>query len=53
MSMKFDRPAADNVIDRQRVIGHPVDRVEGPLKVTGAAPYAYERHDAAPGAAYG
>ena len=53
MSMNFDRPAADNVIDRQRVIGHPVDRVEGPLKVTGAAPYAYERHDAAPGAAYG
>ena len=53
MSMKFDRPAADNIIDQQRVIGRPVDRIEGTLKVTGTAPYAYERHDVAPDAAYG
>jgi xanthine dehydrogenase YagR molybdenum-binding subunit len=28
--------------DRQRVLGRPLPRVEGPLKVTGRAPYAYE-----------
>lgn len=53
MSMKFDTPAGANPIDRQRVIGHPVDRIDGPRKVTGTAPYAYERHDVAPDAAYG
>jgi xanthine dehydrogenase YagR molybdenum-binding subunit len=52
--MKFDQPAtAANPIDRQRVIGKPQNRVEGQLKVTGHAPYAYEFHDAAPDAAYG
>jgi CO/xanthine dehydrogenase Mo-binding subunit len=24
---------------REKVIGDPVDRIDGPLKVTGAAPY--------------
>jgi len=28
--------------DKQRVLGRPVDRVDGPLKVTGTAPYSYE-----------
>ncbi|HEY0300406.1 MAG TPA: aldehyde oxidoreductase molybdenum-binding subunit PaoC, partial [Rhizomicrobium sp.] len=28
-------------------------RIDGPLKTTGTAPYAYERHDVAPDAAYG
>jgi xanthine dehydrogenase YagR molybdenum-binding subunit len=51
--MKFDTPAGSNPIDRQTVIGHPHDRIDGPRKVTGTAPYAYERHDAAPDAAYG
>ena len=51
--MKFDTPATTNPIDQLKVIGQPVDRVEGPLKVTGVAPYAYERHDEAPNAAYG
>lgn len=51
--MKFDTPADTNPIDRLRVVGHPLDRIEGPLKVTGTAAYAYERHDAAPDAAYG
>ena len=51
--MKFDTPATANPIDRQRVIGHPHDRIDGPLKVTGTARYAYERQDAAPDAAYG
>ncbi|MBI5128173.1 MAG: xanthine dehydrogenase family protein molybdopterin-binding subunit [Rhodopseudomonas palustris] len=51
--MKFDRPATTNPIDQLRVIGQPVDRVDGPLKTTGVARYAYEHHDAAPNAAYG
>ena len=51
--MRFDEPAARNPIDRERVVGQPHDRIEGPLKVTGRALYAYERHDVAPQAAYG
>jgi xanthine dehydrogenase YagR molybdenum-binding subunit len=51
--MKFDQPATTSPIDRGRVIGVPHDRIEGPAKVTGSAPYAYERHDVAPDAAYG
>lgn len=53
MSLKFDTPAGANPIDRERVVGRPLDRVEGPLKVSGTAPYAYERHDVAPDATYG
>ena len=51
--MKFDTPAGPNPIDRGQVIGRAVDRVDGPSKVSGRAPYAYERHDVAPDAAYG
>ncbi|WP_242125850.1 aldehyde oxidoreductase molybdenum-binding subunit PaoC [Sphingobium sp. Sx8-8] len=51
--MKFDSPATTNPIDRGRVIGIPHDRIDGAAKVTGTAPYAYERHDAAPNAVYG
>jgi len=51
--MKFDTPATANPIDRGRVIGISHDRIDGAAKVTGTAPYAYERHDAAPNAAYG
>ena len=51
--MKFDTPATINPIDRGRVIGISHDRIDGAAKVTGTAPYAYERHDAAPNAAYG
>jgi xanthine dehydrogenase YagR molybdenum-binding subunit len=51
--MKFDAPAGRNPIDQMKVIGKPADRVDGPHKVTGAAPYAYERNDVAPNAAYG
>ena len=43
--MKFDTPATTNPIDQLQVVGRPVDRVDGPLKTTGTAPYAYERHD--------
>ena len=51
--MKFDKPAGPNPIDLQRVVGQPHDRIDGALKTTGRAPYAYERHDVAPGQAYG
>ena len=51
--MKFDTPATTNPIDQLKVIGKPVDRVDGVLKTTGTAPYACERHDVAPNAAYG
>ncbi|PLR28276.1 xanthine dehydrogenase [Caulobacter zeae] len=51
--MKFDTPATTNPIDQLKVIGKPLDRIDGPLKTTGRAPYAYERHDAIPDIAYG
>ena len=51
--MKFTTPATTNPIDRQKVIGRPTDRIDGPLKTTGTAPYAYEQHKVAPNAAYG
>jgi xanthine dehydrogenase YagR molybdenum-binding subunit len=51
--MKFTTPATTNPIDQLKVVGRPVDRIDGPLKTTGTAPYAYEQHAAAPHAAYG
>jgi len=51
--MKFTKPATTNPIDRMQVVGKPLDRVDGALKTTGLAPYAYEQHAAAPNAAYG
>jgi xanthine dehydrogenase YagR molybdenum-binding subunit len=51
--MKFDAPATTNPIDQLKVIGKPTDRIEGPLKSTGTAPYAYDRHDVVPNQAYG
>ena len=51
--MKFDTPATDNPIDKLKIIGKPTDRVDGPLKTSGTAPYAYERHDVVPNQAYG
>lgn len=51
--MKFDTPATTNPIDQQKFVGKPTQRIDGKLKTTGTAPYAYERHDVAPNAAYG
>ncbi|MES2710771.1 MAG: aldehyde oxidoreductase molybdenum-binding subunit PaoC [Pseudomonadota bacterium] len=51
--MKFETPATTNPIDQLKVVGQPVDRIDGPRKTTGTAPYAYERHDAVPNQAYG
>src|SRR3954469_4757385 len=51
--MKFDSPATTNPIDQLKVVGQPVDRIDGPLKTTGTAPYAYDRHDVVANPAYG
>ena len=51
--MKFDTPATDNPIDQMKVVGRAHDRIDGPLKTTGTAPYAYEWQNEVPGAAYG
>src|SRR3954464_14396254 len=51
--MRFDTPATTNPIDQLKIVGRPTDRIDGPLKTTGTAPYAYERHDVAPNQAYG
>jgi xanthine dehydrogenase YagR molybdenum-binding subunit len=49
--MKFVTPATTNPIDQLKVIGHATDRIDGPYKTTGTAPYAYEHQ--LPNAAYG
>src|SRR6202012_4546257 len=51
--MKFDKPATFNPIDQLKIIGQPTDRIDGPLKTTGTARYAYERQDEVADAAYG
>jgi xanthine dehydrogenase YagR molybdenum-binding subunit len=51
--MKYEHPAKLNPIDQLKVIGRPTDRIDGPLKTTGTAPYAYERHDVIANQAYG
>ena len=51
--MKFDTPATTNPIDQLKIVGKPTDRIEGPLKTTGTARYAYEHHDIKPDPAYG
>ncbi len=51
--MKFTTAATTNPIDRQRYVGQPLDRIDGPLKCTGTAPYAYEHHKEVPNAAHG
>ena len=51
--MKFDTPATTNPIDQLRVVGQPTPRIDGALKTTGTARYAYERHDAVKDPAYG
>lgn len=51
--MKFETPAGTNPIDRMAVVGKPTPRIDGPLKVTGQATYAYEHHDVPGKHAYG
>jgi xanthine dehydrogenase YagR molybdenum-binding subunit len=51
--MKFETPATTNPIDALKIVGKPLSRIDGPLKTTGMAPYAYERHDVVSNPAYG
>ena len=53
--MQMNQPAPPNALDDNRhgQIGRPADRVDGRLKVTGAAPYAYEVRECPAPAAYG
>ena len=52
--MQMNTPAPRNAIDdnRQGLIGKPIDRVDGRLKVMGKAPYAHEVQEGGP-PAYG
>ncbi|MBW9090798.1 xanthine dehydrogenase family protein molybdopterin-binding subunit [Rhizobium wenxiniae] len=43
--MQFEKPATTNPIDQLKVVGKPVQRIDGELKTTGRARYAYEWHD--------
>ncbi|MDP9837016.1 xanthine dehydrogenase YagR molybdenum-binding subunit [Neorhizobium huautlense] len=51
--MQFDTPATTNPIDRMKVVGKPIHRIDGQSKTTGRAKYAYEWHDADIAYAYG
>lgn len=43
--MKFEKPATKNPIDQLKVVGKPIHRIDGQLKTTGKATYAYEWSD--------
>lgn len=51
--MEFNAPAGKNLFDGARIVGKSTPRIDGPLKVSGKAPYAAERHDVAANQAYG
>jgi xanthine dehydrogenase YagR molybdenum-binding subunit len=53
--MEMNQPAPRNALDdnRQGLIGRDLDRVDGPRKVSGTAPYAYEVREAPTRPAYG
>jgi xanthine dehydrogenase YagR molybdenum-binding subunit len=50
--IEMNAPIGPNALDQGGILGQPIDRVDGPLKVTGTAIYAYEVRDA-PNPAYG
>jgi xanthine dehydrogenase YagR molybdenum-binding subunit len=51
--MKFDTPAGQNPIDSLKIVGKATDRIDGPFKTTGTAPYANDWHDPKAKLAYG
>ncbi|PTQ09384.1 xanthine dehydrogenase [Sphingomonas oleivorans] len=51
--MRYDKPISMTPLDARRIVAQPVDRVDGPAKLSGAATYSYEYHEEVPGAAYG
>src|SRR6202049_839071 len=45
--MEMNAPVGSNALDAEGIVGKPLDRVDGRLKVSGGARYAYEmRQDA-------
>src|SRR5437879_4247479 len=40
--MEMDGPVGANALDAEKIVGKPLDRIDGRLKVTGGAHYAYE-----------
>src|SRR6201986_544950 len=40
--MEMNSPVGPNALDSQSIVGKPIDRVDGRLKVTGGSRYAYE-----------
>lgn len=50
--MDYDTPLGESLIDCQRLVGKPVNRVDGALKVNGEATYSYD-YRAGVDAAYG
>jgi xanthine dehydrogenase YagR molybdenum-binding subunit len=40
--MEMNSPIGSNALDAQGIVGKPIDRIDGRLKVTGGARYAYE-----------
>src|ERR1700760_2266224 len=40
--MKMDSPVGPNALDAPGLVGKPIDRIDGRMKVTGGARYAYE-----------
>ncbi len=50
--MEMNAPIKSDALDVGGIVGKPLDRVDGRLKVTGGARYAYEFHEG-PAAAYG
>ncbi|MBB4838577.1 xanthine dehydrogenase YagR molybdenum-binding subunit [Sphingomonas kyeonggiensis] len=51
--MKFTTPAGTNPIDQGKIVGKPTPRIDGPLKTSGGARYAYEHNEAVKNPAYG
>ena len=47
--MKFDQAVEGDFVKDVDLIGKSTPRIDGPLKTTGYAPYAYERHEVASG----
>ena len=51
--MQFDKPATTNPIDQLKVVSKPTIRIDGELKTTGKAIYAYEWNEPNAPYAYG
>jgi xanthine dehydrogenase YagR molybdenum-binding subunit len=51
--MEFNYPSGKNPIDQLKIVGKATNRLDGPLKTSGLAPYAYEQSTGAEKPLYG